>query len=284
VGAGGLEARRVAAIALACVLVTALFFALRFPYGRFRALLAAQLAAATGAVVDLGEISGGLGPSGLTLRAAPVVLRWPAGERLELEAAALRPAWSLSWLRGRPALHVDLQGQAGEVSGTLWPGPPLAIAGRVRDLALEALPPDLLAYAEGFALTGRLDADADLATGDGGALGGELELEVRDGSASAPGAPIAVPFERLTAALSLEDGGLLRVRSAALEGPMVEGSAEGQLGPAPDWTQAPMDLRLDLRVADPSLRGVLAPLGIRLDGEGKGRLRLHGTLSAPELR
>jgi hypothetical protein len=65
---------------------------------------------------------------------------------------------------------------------------------------------------------------------------------------------------------------------------MVEGSAEGQLGPAPDWTQAPLDLRLDLQVADPSLRGILAPLGIRLDPAGKARLRLHGTVAAPELR
>jgi type II secretion system protein N len=275
--------RRAAALALACLLVTAFFFALRFPYDRFRAPLAAQLAAATGAAVELGELSGRPGPTGLTLRAAPVRLRWPPGEPVELEGASLRPAWSLSWLRGRPALHVDLEARAGRASGTLWPGPPLALSARVRGLALEALPPELLARAEGFALTGRLDAEADLSGGNGGALG-DLVLEVQDGAASAPGAPLAVPFERLRAELTLEEGGGVRLRSAALEGPMVLGSAEGRLGPGPSWTQAPLDLRLDLQVADPSLRSVLAPLGIRLDGQGRTKLQLRGTLAAPELR
>ena len=43
---------------------------------------------------------------------------------------------------------------------------------------------------------------------------------------------------------------------------MVEGSAKGRLGLAGDLEQAPLDVQLDLRVADPSLRGLLAPLGV----------------------
>ncbi len=275
--------RRALAVAAVCALVTAFFFAVRFPYDRFRDLLSAQLGAVTGAEVELGEVSGGLGFAGLTLRAAPLALRWPAGGRLELRRAALRPAWSLSWLRGRPALHLDLDGPTGRVTGTVWPGPPLAVSGRVHDFALESLPPEVLEAAQGFALTGLLDAEAELAADDGG-LGGEVELDLRDGAASAPGSPISVPFERLTAELFLEAGGALRVRSAVLEGPMLSGSAEGQLGPAADPTLAPLDLRIDLQVADPSLRGMLAPLGVRLDAEGKARMQLDGTLGAPVLR
>jgi type II secretion system protein N len=277
------RAQRAVLAAAACALATAFFFAVRFPYDRFRDLVATQLAALTGAQVELGEVSGGLGVAGLTLRAAPLALRWPAGGEVQLERAALRPAWSLSWLRGRPALHLDLQSTAGRISGTVWPGPPFAVSGRVRDFALESLPSEVLDAAQGFALTGRLDAQADLSTADG-ALDGELELDVRDGAASAPGSPISIPFERLTAALALGQDGAVRVQSAALEGPMLAGSAEGQLGPAPDPRQAPLDLKVDLRVADPSLRGMLAPLGVRLDPEGKASLKLRGTLGAPLLR
>jgi type II secretion system protein N len=270
-------------IAAACALATLFFFAIRFPYDLFRDVMAVQLGALTGAEVELGEVRGGPGLAGLTLRAAPLALRWPGGGRLELTRASLRPAWSLSWLRGRPALHLDLDAPSGRVTGTVWPGPPLALSGTVRGLALEALPPEVLAAAQGFALTGRLDADADLSSGDG-ALGGAVELDVRDGAASAPGSPISVPFERLTAALALDASGALRVESAVLEGPMVAGSAQGQLGPAPDPSQAPLDLRIDLRVADPSLRSMLAPLGVQLDREGKATLQLEGTLGAPVLR
>jgi hypothetical protein len=65
---------------------------------------------------------------------------------------------------------------------------------------------------------------------------------------------------------------------------MVEGSAVGQLGLVGDLEAAPLDVQLDLRVADPSLRGMLAPLGVRLDGEGRARLHLKGSLGSPLVR
>ena len=277
------RARRGALIAIACALLTAFFFAARFPYDHFRDPLVALVAAASGAEVQVGALSGGLGLGGITLVASPATLLWPAGARLELERVALRPAWSFSWLRGQPALHLDLRAPAGRVSGTVWPGEPAAFAGGVRELALEQLPSEILAAAQGFALTGLLDADAELSLA-GGLLGGELSLDVRDGALAAPGSPISIPFERLEAALRIEPDGALRVESASLSGPMVEGTAQGQLGLAGDLFEAPLDVQLELRVADPSLRGFLAPLGITLDAEGRARLHLQGTLASPVLR
>jgi type II secretion system protein N len=271
--------RRGVLIALACTLLTAFFFALRFPYDLFRAPLVAQLAALTGAQVEVGGVSGGLGLGGPSLVAEPVALRWPTGA-LELERASLRPAWSLSWLRGRPALYADLRAPAGRLAGTFWPGEPLGFAGGVSGLAIEQLPPEILAAAEGFALTGRLDADADLSY-EGGALTGELELDLHDGAVSAPGSPLSIPFERFQAALDVDRAGAIRVESARLDGPMVAGSATGRIGLAADPT---LDLQLDLQVPDPNLRGMIAPLGVRLDAEGRASVRLLGTLGQPVLR
>jgi type II secretion system protein N len=274
---------RSSAIAVGCGLLTLFFFAVRFPYDRFREPLVALVGAASGAEVQVGALSGGLGLGGITLVAAPATLLWPTGARLELTRVALRPAWSLSWLRGRPALHLDLRAPAGRLAGTVWPGEPAGFAGGVRELVLEQLPSELLAAAQGFAVTGRLDADADLSLA-GGVLGGELSLDVREGALSAPGSPISIPFDRLEAELGVEGGQTLRVASASLSGPMVEGSAVGQLGLAGDLEAAPLDVQLDLRVADPSLRGILAPLGVRLDGEGRARLHLKGSLGSPLAR
>jgi type II secretion system protein N len=266
-------------IGVACALLTLFFFAVRFPYDLFRASLVAQLAALSGAEVEIGAISGGLSLGGLALVAEPVSLRWPDSS-LALESAAIRPAWSLSWLRGRPALYADLRAPEGRVDGTFWPGESPAFAGRIEGVALERLPSRVLAAAEGFALTGRLDADVDLAF-ENGALGGSLEVDVRDGAFAPPGSPLSVPFERFQAALDVDPKGTLEIQSASLEGPMLEGSVAGRIGVSADPT---LDLQLQIRVADPNLRSTVAPLGVSLDGDGRASMRLQGTASNPILR
>lgn len=271
---------RAAALALACAVLTAAFFVVRFPVDRFRGALVEQLAAVTGADATIGVLSARPGLGGLTLVAAPVALAWPGGARVELERASVRPAWSFSWLRGRPALHVDLRAPAGSLAGTLWPAEPLGFDGSLDDVALERLPPELLVLAEGIAVTGQLDADVALEQRDGH-LAGEIELDVSDGSFSAPGSPLAVPFEELEAELGFAETGAVEVRTLRLEGPMVSGSATGALAPSPTLESAPLSLTGELQVVDPSLRGALAPLGLNADGSGRVKLRVGGTLAEP---
>jgi hypothetical protein len=79
----------------------------------------------------------------------------------------------------------------------------------------------------------------------------------------------------------VDRAGAIRVESARLDGPMVAGSATGRIGLAADPT---LDLQLDLQVPDPNLRGMIAPLGVRLDAEGRASVRLLGTLGQPVLR
>jgi type II secretion system protein N len=272
---------RAALLAAGCAALTLVFFALRFPYDRFRGALVAAAARATGAEVEVGALSGALGRGGVSLVAAPVSLRWPEGARVGLERAAFWPALSVSWLAGRPALGLGLRAPEGTLDGTLWIAEPLAFEGELRDLALERLPPEFLEAAEGFALTGLLDARGSLERGDDG-VSGEVALEVRDGAVSAPGAPVSIPFETLRAELAFGGGGVVQLVSASLEGPMLEGSAKGQIGT--EASSSPLDLEMDLRSADPGVRAWLTPLGVRLDREGRARFHLGGTLVAPEVR
>jgi type II secretion system protein N len=271
---------RALAIGVACALLTAVFFVVRFPVDRFRSALVGPLAAATGAEATIGSLSARPGLGGLTLVGAPVALAWPGGARVALERVALRPAWSLSWLRGRPALHVDLRAPSGRLAGTLWPADPLAFDGELEEVALATLPPELLVLAEGIALTGELDADLAFTRSEAG-LAGEIELSVADGSFSAPGLPVAVPFERLDGSLQLGDAGALEVRSLKLAGPMLSGEASGQIGAAPDLASAPLSLTGELRVPDPGLRGMLPSLGLTPDADGRVPLQIRGTLGAP---
>lgn len=274
---------RAAAIGLACALLTAFFFVVRFPVDRFRGALVGPLGAATGAEVAIGGLSARPGIGGLTLVAAPLSLVWPGGTRVAFERAALRPAWSLSWLRGRPALQLSLRAPSGRLDGTLWPADPLAFDGELADVALATLPPELLALGEGLALTGELDADVSLAQRDG-RLAGELELSVADGSFSAPGAPVAIPFETLEGSLGFGDTGAVEVRALRLEGPMLSGEASGEIGAGPYLQEAPLTLTGELRATDPSLRGLLEPLGLTPDAQGRVKLRIGGSLAAPEIR
>jgi type II secretion system protein N len=275
----GGEVRRAIAIGAGCLLLTLVFFVLRFPYDVFRASLVGQLAAATGAELEVGRLTAGLSLGGPQLVAEPVTMRWPGGASAELTSAGLRPAWSISWLKGQPALHVDLEAPAGRLVGTLWPGEPLAFRGRVDELALEKLPPAVLDAAQGIALTGLLDADVDLAL-PAGQPEGDLSLDLADGAFSAPGLPVSIPFERFRATLGLREGAL-EVESASLEGPMIAGSATGKVVLTAD---PGLDLSVEAQVTDPGVRQMVAPMGVRLDAEGKAKLAVRGTLSRPIVR
>ena len=134
-------------IPLACLVLVLVFLLVLFPYGRFRDVAVSRLAEATGASVSLDDLGGGLSIGGPALVATNLRFRWPDGGELLLERARVRPAWSFSWLRGQPALHLKLKGPAGRAAGTVRNGPDLGFAGRVRGVELSLLPLEHLAAA-----------------------------------------------------------------------------------------------------------------------------------------
>jgi type II secretion system protein N len=279
---GGLpRSVRFVALPLGCALLTLLFAAAMFPWERYRSGLATWLGAATGASVEMANVGGGLSLAGPVLEAGPVRATWPDGQVLDLERARVRPAWSLSWLRGVPMVHLDLDGPSGNMEGTLRAGAEAAFVGELEGVDLGRLP--LGAMLGESPLTGRLDAEIDLES-QAGAWAGEVRFEAKDGSLAAAELPMAVPFETLTGALVLEEAGVVQVRDVNLAGPMVALRASGRVGASHVPERAPLELDVDLEVADPNLRPAVASAGIPLDGQGRARLKVGGTLGSPFLR
>lgn len=265
---------------LASLALVLLFLPIVFPYHRFHEFAVARLAQATGASVSLEDLDGGPSLGGPSLSATHLLLRWPDGGELLLERAAVRPAWSFSWLRGQPAFHLKLRGPAGKAAGTVWPGPDLAVAGRLRGIDPSLLP--MVQLAEPPPILGRLDAEIELRTGPGGPVG-FIRFEFQDGSVALPQLPFAIPFEKARGEVERAESGAIEVRAFQLEGPMLSMTAQGQIAASRGFEEAALNLRGELMVTDPAMRQMVAPYGIRLDPAGSAPLRISGTLSSPVL-
>jgi type II secretion system protein N len=230
--------------------------------------------------VSLDELEGGLSVGGPSLRATNLLLRWPDRQELLLERARVRPAWSFSWFRGEPALHLEMTGPVGSIAGTVWPVPGLAFAGQVRGIQPSLLPLDHLA--DPLPVLGRLDAEIDLRTGAKGPIG-EIRFESWDGAIALPQMPFGVPYQEAHGELERSESGSVTVREFDLRGPMISATAQGSIAASRRPEDGALDLAVDLVVVDPALRDLFRPYGIRLDAEGAARVRVTGTVSRPVL-
>jgi len=265
-------------VPLAFVLLTGFFFVLGFPYDAARDALAARISRATGAQVSIAELGAGLSPGGPVLVARGASATLPDGSVWSLESARLRPAWSLAWLRGSPALAVDLVSPDGRLRGTVFAD---GFDGRAEDVLLSRLP--LGAAMADLALDGRAAADIDLRREADGPRG-RVELRAAEGSLAVPGMPIALPFDTLESRLELGGEQRLRVERLVLDGPMLAAQCEGSVGASPALESAPLDLRVQVEVREPSVRGMVEQWGVRLDREGRGEARIAGSVGEPEVR
>ncbi len=280
-GARRLVAGRLRAlwIAGAGMLLTFLFFVWGFPGDALARFLETRLAASglSVAIESAGPSLHLLGP-GVTargVRAAP-----PGAEPLRFDRLELRPGWSPSWLRLRPAWHVELRGPTGGAEGVLTSGPVAGFAGELVDVDLHALP--LASAWPGAALDGRLDAELDLARGLDGPEG-DLAFTARAGTLTVPGFALAVPFETLQGDLKLGGEARVLVRSLELAGPMLRAEVSGSIAKAPRFEMAELQLQIQLR-AEPSVRGALASQGLALGSDGSVRIRVSGTPARPVAR
>jgi type II secretion system protein N len=271
----GAPAVRVAAGAVGCLALTAIFVVQGFPYDRLAARLSAAVARATPLELRVGELGPHLSLLGPGVQATGVRITGPGGAGLGVERLRIRPAWSLGWLWLRPAFRIGADAAGGTVDGTLAAGP--AFVGEFGALDLAQLP--LAALWPGAALSGRLDASVDLAAAAEGPVG-RLALSARDGSATVPRLPLPLPFETLTARLALGGDALLRVEALALQGSGLDAEVTGALGRAASFAEAPLDLRIELS-ADPALRAALQGFGVPLRPDGRGSLHVTGTAARP---
>ncbi len=269
------------ALALGCVVLTAAFVLALFPYDRIAGGLAAQLRRATGAAVQLRALEPGLSWAGPALVARDLELVWPDGAALRFDQAWVRPAWSLSWLSARPALHLSLRSAAGQLDGTVWPEGP-AFVGRVDRLDPGALP-KAWTGGEPFPVLGLIDADIDLAPAARGPTG-TLAFTSRDGALQLPDVPIAIPYATLEGELERAEDGATTLHRFRLDGPMATLEGSGTLGAAARLGQGALALEVTLERVDPALVAMLVQLGVRLPAGGRTELQISGTPDRPVVR
>ena len=104
---------------IAGVLLPTLFVFLGFPYDLFAPRLARQLSSATGSEIVIESIEPRITMAGPGMAARNVFVLRPDGASLSFDPLFVRPAWSTSWLRGDPSIHIDLRSEQGSVQGTI---------------------------------------------------------------------------------------------------------------------------------------------------------------------
>ena len=247
---------RFVAIPLAGGLCFLLFLHLGFPYDRLAGRVAERLGRATQAQIQITELAPRLSLRGPGLDAVGVTATPRTGNRIEVERAFLRPAWSLSWLRFRPAWHLDLTG-----------------------FELATLP--LVAVLPGVLLRGQAEIRVDFVPGEEG-VEGTSRFSARDGSLRVRGLPPA-PFTSFAGELRYGGENLLELADMTLEGPLISVLASGTLGRGASPETSPLLLDLEI-AAQPGMQAPLQAVGIALGPEGRKKLQVTGTPGSPEIR
>jgi type II secretion system protein N len=279
--AGDALPRPLIAIGVPCagVLLIAFFLVRGFPYDKLGELIAKRIEQSHGIHLTVGDVGPALQLAGLALEATRLRVTFPNQSPQQIDRALVRPAWSLSWLTGEPAFHMELESPSGSADGTLrWNGG-ASWVGTIRDARPE-LPP-IADWIPIGGFEGTLGATLDISMAETG-LEGLVEFEIRDGSTTLPGFSGPLPFESLTAAVNLGGDAYLKLTSLSFEGPRASGSGSGKIGRAEALEQAPIgfELRLDI---DPELaRTVRGSAKVKPDGSAL--VKISGTVAEPKIR
>lgn len=267
-------------VPLAGIALTLLFIFLGFPYDRLAETLAAEAERSAGVALRFGTVSSHVGLRGPGIRARDVAATARGGTPFSVHEVVVRPAWSLSWFRGLPAIHLDVDSDIFQAHGTLTLGAEPGWNGEIRELTLADLPlADLLGE---FDIGGQLAVRADLRQVDG-ELQGVLHFEARNGALTVPGSPMPIPFDQLTGDLELGNEHFVRVEKISLRGDILEAELVGTIGKSPVRGREPLDLSLEIVLEAPMLRSLVSQV-VRLDRRGSGSLEIGGTLSDPRVR
>ncbi len=271
---------RFGAIPAAGFTLTLFFIFVGFPYTQLADYLATRLGQQSGVSLAMVSLGPSLALQGPGLEATGVTLRLASGDEIELDRARVRPAWSLSWFRGAPAVHAVLTGPLGEADGVFTLNGAGSWQGELHQVDLAELP--LSDLWPGLDAEGLVDASLDLRLGDQG-VEGWAAFEAFEGSLILPDIPVAVPFTRIEGALALGGESILKVDSLHLDGPLLRADVTGHIAQASNLASAALNLLVEID-SEPGIRPLLESAGLRIGRDGKARLRLGGTLESPTLR
>lgn len=266
------------------VALTLFFVFLGFPYERVAGGLIHRVEEATGVSFSVDELGPYLSLFGPGFEATGVVAEPRNGAPVTLDRLRLRAAWSLSWLRGDPAVHLGVESALGAASGALVLGDLVGWDGEISDLDLSA--PALRELLPIQGLDGRLWADADVEIVEGLPVG-DVAFSIGEGSIAIPNSPLAVPFETVTGELVFGGESSIRIDTLDVRGPMLDGSVTGRVGdgsPGANLARAPLDLAVAIDVKEKMIRSSLRDLGVRLDRDGKASFNVGGNVSSPRVQ
>jgi len=274
------ERLRVVGITTAAIVLTGFFMVVRFPYDRLALRIAQQVEQQTDTRITFADVGIGLvrWAPGLTAEQARIVR--PDGTRLDLETAGVRPALALSWLRGEPALAIELTSAMGDASGVVTLGERGGYDGSLTNIDLDRLPQGGLGTP--LRVQGRADADLDVSLGDSGPEG-SVVFEARDGVVSHPELPLPMPFQKLTGEIDLGGNTWATIREIHLDSPLATGTARGTIDRAPTFAAAPLRLELEFTVSG-AVQSSLNAQGVSVGDSGQVRVAVTGTPARPVVR
>lgn len=265
---------------IAAIALVSLFVFLGFPYDQLAEMASARASEASGSPVTIGELDPRVTIAGPGFTARNVTVTTREQQTLRFEQVKIRPAWSLSWLRGVPTLHLDIGSEHGDAHGDLVLSAAPGWNGEVSDVDLTMLPLPLPAGAN---LDARVDADIDITLAEDGPSG-SLSFESAKGSVSHPDLPVELEFDTLKGNLLLGGENLAEIETLELKGPVVVATAGGTVRRGGRRGNQPLDIDVDLEIPNPGIRLLLQQTGMRIDSDGRTQLKIGGTLSQPRLR
>jgi len=271
---------RVFGIPLAGFVFFTLFLYLGFPFDRLGDRIADEVRDAYGIQLEFRDLNPRLYLAGPGIEANAVHAVLADGAAYDFDRVGLRPAWSLAWFRGDPAIHLDVTSAIGDATGTLVLGETSAWDGRFESVAVGRLP---LANLTKLAnIGGLVDAQVDIEVGEAGPEG-EASFSATNGSLGIAEFPVDIPFETLEGELDFGDENFVSIRRFVFDGPMISGALSGNIVRAARFDVAPLRLEADLDVkAD--MRESVKSAGIRIGRDGSAKLRISGTVSQPNVR
>jgi type II secretion system protein N len=267
-------------VPLAGVFLVAFFIYLGFPYDKLADRIKAEARRSGGVRVDFQDVGPSLHLAGPGIEATGVRATLSDGETFRLERAMLRPAWSLAWFRGAPAVYAEIESEAGDAAGTLILGRSGGWSGELERVDIAKLPLDRFEHMG--TLDGLLDASVDILLGEQGPEG-SVTFEARDGSIGLADFPMLLPFETLSGELVFGDDAYVEVKRLNLEGPMISAGVTGNVLQAASFAEAPLRLEIEIE-AKPAVSAAIRSAGLRIDRSGKAKARITGTVAKPRVR
>jgi len=268
------------AVPLAILLIV-VFVAILFPWDSVARRISHEIATATGSKISIGKLRPSISARGPVLVAHDVVIEHPAVDRVHVTMLEIAPRFSTSWFGAEPTLRVWADSALALIDGKLRLGSSSSFVGHVSRVQIEELP--LRLDASGFGIFGRVEADADVALDPRGILTGRIEFESPDLTIQSDRLPLAIPFTHAGGVVEMLPNGTTRIVSFEFDGHVLKGELSGEIAMAHRSQSPPIDLETTIQVVDPGLRALAPSAGISFSRDGRAKLRLRGTLDAPEL-